>query len=260
MRRCFGPRATPPSRSLAELLHYPAVDSTNDEVIRLAQNGAPDGTWVVADEQTAGRGRRGRPWESARGNLFCTGLLRLSSGEGPVSQLSFLIALALYDALSQWVSVDRLKLKWPNDVLLDGRKVSGILLESAGSAQPGDRWVAAGIGVNLVVYPENMERPAISLKAAGIDAPTPIAFAERLATAVEHWRRQWRAEGQGGGFAALRNAWLARATGIGNRIEVRLPDETLFGTFSDLADDGALLLQLDSGAIKTVHSGDVFGI
>lgn len=241
---------------MAELLHYPAVDSTNDEVIRLAQNGAPDGTWVVADEQTAGRGRRGRPWQSTRGNLFCTGLLRLTSGEGPVSQLSFLIALALYDALSQWVATDRLRLKWPNDVLLDGRKVSGILLESAGSWQPGDRWVAAGIGVNLVVYPENMERPAISLAAAGIAPPRPMAIAERLATAVEHWRREWRA----GGFGALRNAWLARATGIGNRIEVRLPDETLVGTFSDLAEDGALLLQLDSGAVRTIHSGDVFGI
>ena len=241
---------------MAELLHYPAVDSTNDEVIRLAQNGAPAGTWVVADEQTAGRGRRGRPWESTRGNLFCTGLIRLSSGEGPVSQLSFLIALALYDALSQWVPVDRLALKWPNDVLLDGRKVSGILLESAGSLAPGDRWVAAGVGVNLAVYPENMERPAISLAAAGIAAPQPMAVAERLATAVEHWRREWQA----GGFAALRNAWLARATGIGNRIEVRLPDETLFGTFTDLAEDGALLLQLDSGAVRTIHSGDVFGI
>ncbi len=241
---------------MAELLHYPAVDSTNDEVIRLAQNGAPDGTWVVADEQTAGRGRRGRPWQSTRGNLFCTGLIRLVPDEGPVSQLSFLIALALYDALSHWVSTDRLKLKWPNDVLLDGRKVSGILLESAGSAHPGDRWVASGIGVNLAVHPENMERPAISLLAAGITPPQPMIVAERLAASVAHWRLQWRA----GGFATLRNAWLARATGLGNRIEVRLPDESLFGIFSDLAEDGALLLQLDSGAIRTIHSGDVFGI
>lgn len=250
----------PPSRSLAELLHYPAVDSTNDEVIRLAQNGAPDGTWVVADEQTAGRGRRGRPWQSNKGNLFCTGLLRLAPGEGPVSQLSFLIALALYDTLSQWVTSDRLKLKWPNDVLLDGRKVSGILLESAGSGQPGDRWVAAGIGVNLVFYPVNVERPAISLEAAGIAPPPPMVVAERLASAVEYWRREWTAGGRAGGFAALRTAWLSRAIGLGSRIEVRLPDETLFGTFSDLADDGALLLQLDSGVVKAIHSGDVFGI
>lgn len=241
---------------MAELLHYPAVDSTNDEVIRLAQNGAPDGTWVVADEQTAGRGRRGRPWQSTRGNLFCTGLLRLAPEEGPVSQLSFLIALALYDALSQWVTTDRLKLKWPNDVLLDGRKVSGILLESASSGAPHDRWVAAGIGVNLAVYPENMERPAISLAAAGVTAPSPMAVAERLSLAVDHWRREWRS----GSFAALRMAWLARATGIGSRIEVRLPEETLVGTFCDLAEDGALLLQLDSGTTRTIHSGDVFGI
>lgn len=241
---------------MAELLHYPAVDSTNDEVIRLAQNGAPDGTWVVADEQTAGRGRRGRPWQSTRGNLFCTGLIRLVPGDGPVSQLSFLIALALYDALAQWVPADRLALKWPNDLLLDGRKVSGILLESAGSGAAHDRWVAAGVGVNLAVYPDNLERPAISLLAAGITPPPPMQVAERLAAAVEHWRRKWRA----GGFAVLRSAWLARAIGLGKRIEVRLPDETLFGTFSDLAEDGALLLQLDSGAIRTIHAGDVFGI
>lgn len=241
---------------MAELLHYPAVDSTNDEVIRLAQNGAPDGTWVVADEQTAGRGRRGRPWQSTRGNLFCTGLLRLDAGEGPASQLSFLIALALYDTLAQWVAPGRLRLKWPNDLLLDGRKVSGILLESAGSGQPGDRWVAAGIGVNLAVHPEDVERPAISLAGAGVTPPPPMAVAERLATAVEHWRREWRA----GGFAALRAAWLARATGLGKRIEVRMPDGTLFGTFADLAADGALLLQLDSGMVKAIHAGDVFGI
>lgn len=245
---------------MAELLHYPAVDSTNDEVIRLAQNGAPDGTWVVADEQTAGRGRRGRPWQSAKGNLFCTGLLRLAPGEGPVSQLSFLIALALFDTLSQWVDADRLKLKWPNDVLLDGRKVSGILLESASSGHREDRWVAAGVGVNLAFYPENMERPAISLKAAGIAPPQPMAVAERLAAAVEHWRGRWRASGREGGFDALRTAWLARATGLGKRIEVRLPEETLHGAFVDLAPDGALLLQLEGGAVKTIHSGDVFGI
>ncbi|MCH8685343.1 biotin--[acetyl-CoA-carboxylase] ligase [Pedomonas mirosovicensis] len=241
---------------MAELLHYPAVDSTNDEVIRLAQKGAPDGTWVVADEQTAGRGRRHRPWQSPKGNLFCTGLLRLTTEEEPVSQLSFLIALALYDTLAQWVEPARLKLKWPNDVLLDGKKISGILLESAGSGQPGDRWVAAGIGVNLAVHPDNTERPAISLAAAGIAPPLPMAVAERLATAIDHWRGEWRQ----GGFAALRSAWLARATGLGSRIEVRLPETTLFGVFSDLAADGALLLQLDSGAVKTIHSGDVFGI
>jgi len=89
-----------------------------------------------------------------------------------------------------------------------------------------------------------------------VTPPPPMAVAERLATAVEHWRREWRA----GGFAALRAAWLARATGLGKRIEVRMPDGTLFGTFADLAADGALLLQLDSGMVKAIHAGDVFGI
>lgn len=241
---------------MAELLHYPTVDSTNDEVLRLARMGAPDGTWVVADEQTSGRGRRGRPWQSTRGNLFCTGLLRLTPEDGPASHLSFLVALALYDALSQWVDIDRLKLKWPNDLLLDGKKVSGILLESADSGHRGERWVAAGVGVNLAVHPTDVERPAISLAGACITPPQPMAVAERLAAAVNHWRELWRA----GGFSVLRTAWLARATGLGARIEVRLPEETLFGRFLDLAEDGALLLMLDSGMVRPVHSGDVFGI
>jgi BirA family biotin operon repressor/biotin-[acetyl-CoA-carboxylase] ligase len=240
----------------ATIHHYDELGSTNDEAMRLAREGAADGTWVLADRQTAGRGRRGRAWESKGGNLFTTAIVRPWPGEGALSQLSFLVALALHEATTHWVARDRLALKWPNDVLLDGAKLSGVLLESASHGNGGDRWLVVGIGVNLADHPEGLERPAMSLAGAGVTPPTPRDFLEKLIEAFGVWRERWRL----GGFAPIRTAWLARAAGLGQRIAVRLPDSTLEGQFLDVAEDGALLLRLDSGAIEPIHAGDIFGI
>jgi BirA family biotin operon repressor/biotin-[acetyl-CoA-carboxylase] ligase len=141
-------------------------------------------------------------------------------------------------------------LKWPNDVLLDGVKVSGILLERAGDV------LVIGIGVNVANHPDSSERPATSLAAAGLPAPTPRDVLDRLMPAFAKWRSVWAAQG----FAPVRAAWLARAAGVGDRIAARLGVETLEGRFEGLDADGALALRLDDGQMRAIHAGEVFAL
>ncbi len=231
------------------LIHLDSVGSTNDYVAEQARLGAPDGLWVRADVQTAGRGRHGRNWMAEPGNLFISTLIRPQPGEGTLPQLSFVAALALDDALRPWVPAERLAIKWPNDLLLDGAKLSGILLEGCGNA------VVAGFGVNLQARPE-LDRPTMSLKDAGLDAPGPDVLAARLAEAFAQRRAVWRAQG----FAPIRADWLTRAAGLGRQLSVAIGSEQVSGTFEDLGHDGSLLLRLANGEIRAIHSGEVFGL
>lgn len=205
---------------------------------------------MFADAQIGGRGRRGRAWTSLPGNVFASVLTRPQPGEGPTQQLSFVAALALAGALDAYVEARRLTLKWPNDVLLDGIKVAGILLEKQGDA------CVIGIGVNLAAHPADSERPAISLAAAGIAPPSAATFVAELSGHFARVRAIWRDHG----FAATRGAWLARAAGLGKPLVARVGSETLTGVFEGLADDGALQLRLDNGDLRAVHAGEVFGI
>ncbi len=227
--------------------HLAEVGSTNDWL--LARTDAlPDGHWVLADRQTAGRGRRGRVWNDGAGNFMASVLVK---ADGPVQQLSFVAALALHDALSGLSGQPgRFSLKWPNDVLLDGTKCSGILLERQGAA------LVIGIGVNLAHHPDGTERPATSLAAAGLPVPTPLALLDHLAPAFARWRGIWAAEG----FAPIRGQWLARAAGVGGRIVARLGSESPEGVFAGLGDDGALLLAGDDGSLRAIHAGEVFAL
>ena len=150
---------------------YENLDSTNEEARRLAEAGEAGPLWIVACEQSAGRGRRGREWVSSRGNLFATLLLRPGRAADVCAQLSFVAALATGDAVASFAPSARIALKWPNDVLLDGHKVAGILLESAGSAGGcAVEWLAVGIGMNLANYPAGTDMPATSLAAAQVGA------------------------------------------------------------------------------------------
>ena len=229
------------------MIHLATTTSTNDW---LAGRDLADGTWVRADTQTGGRGRRGRTWVSVPGNLFVSVLTRPQPGEEPAQQLSFVAAVALARALDRWVAPDRLTLKWPNDVLLDGVKVAGILLESGAGA------TIVGIGVNLAGHPTVTERPATSLPAAGIAAPPAADVAEALAAAFAEVRVTWRDHG----FAPVRAGWLARAAGLGNRLEARLGTETVAGVFTGLGPDGALLLTLSDASVRAIHAGEVFAL
>jgi BirA family biotin operon repressor/biotin-[acetyl-CoA-carboxylase] ligase len=238
----------------ARVTHLDEVGSTNDWLLERATE-LPDGHWVRADRQTAGRGRRGRVWNDGLGNLM-TSVLVFSNG--PVQQLSFVAAVALREAIITATTgvpglspcpPEALKLKWPNDLLLDGRKVSGILLERNGEA------LIIGLGVNLASHPEGTERPATSLGAAGI-ALGPAQLHDALVVAFGTWRCRWAGEG----FAQVRAEWLRHASGLGERIAVRLGDETLEGRFEGLDADGALLLGLDDGATRAIHAGEVFAL
>jgi len=206
-----------------------------------------DGQWVRADRQTAGRGRMGRAWQMPPGNLAASCLIRPQPNEGNPAEIGFVAALALHDVVSSFVAVDRLKLKWPNDLLLDDAKLSGILLEREGDV------LVLGIGVNLAAAPRLPDRATIALAGIGVEiAPGP--FLDQLAAALVTRRAQWCAEG----FAPIREAWLARAHPVGTPLWIVNGGQRISGRFRTLAEDGALLLDGNDGALHMVHAGDVW--
>jgi BirA family biotin operon repressor/biotin-[acetyl-CoA-carboxylase] ligase len=224
------------------LIEHSRLDSTNEEALRLAAAGAPAGTLVWAREQTAGRGRRGRTWDSPLGNLYCSVVLRPGPSK-ETAQLSFAAAVALAEALADAGGL-MARVKWPNDLMIGGRKIAGILLEKAA----GGNAVVAGTGVNVSSCPEGATCLANIGSSAGV---TDVLAA--YAPALERWIAIWETEG----FAPVRASWLARAAGVGSPIEVRLAAETLSGTFEALDDDGALVLS-GGGLRRRITAGDVF--
>lgn len=236
------------------LLRYETLGSTNDEAKRLAREGEPGGAIVYAMTQTAGRGRRGREWVSpATGNLYASLLWRPSCPAASAAQLGFVAALAMGEALDGFIAKGaRLRFKWPNDLLLNGRKLAGILLESETSAATVE-FLVIGIGVNLATAPTGTETTATSLAAEGLPEVAAEMVLPGFAEAFARWEGTWRQ----GGFAAIRPAWLARAGGVGEEIRVRLERETLDGRFLDLDDAGALLLGQAAGQ-RRIAAGDIF--
>lgn len=236
------------------VLWFDEIDSTNAEARRRAEAGETGPVWLAARRQSAGRGRRGRPWASDTGNLFATLLLVTSRPAGEAAQASFLAALAVADLLDAFATPGAVAIKWPNDVTLGGQKASGILLES-GARPDGGLWLAVGIGVNLVAHPpaEPGAWDATSLLAETGRAPDPDAALEILADAFA----RWTALMDRAGFAPLRSAWLARAARLGQKVTARLPRETIEGVFADLAPDGALVLSQD-GRLRRIQAADVF--
>ncbi len=198
----------------------------------------PAGSIVMAETQTAGRGRYGRVWQSPRGNLYVSFVFE----SNPVRDkyLSFLTGLALAESLPEF----NVRLKWPNDVLLDGKKVAGILLETTGDK------VVVGIGVNLVSNPDkNMLYPTANLGGR----LSPIGLVKRLMIQYDALFDVFSKKG----FKKIRARWLDLATGVGETISVHLPTEELIGTFKGISDDGALLLQTGK-RVRSITAGDVF--
>jgi BirA family biotin operon repressor/biotin-[acetyl-CoA-carboxylase] ligase len=237
------------------LARHAELDSTNEEARRLALGGERGPLWITATRQTAGRGRRGRAWEMLGGNLAATLLLTPSRPQAEWPQLSFAAAIACADMAAAFAPAVTIMVKWPNDVLVaaDGaktnnyRKLAGLLLESAGTA------LAVGVGVNLADYPTDTEFPAVSLAALGVPSPDPDAALASLAVHFAKWYDLWAAQG----FAPLREAWLARAAGVGMRIRARLPQEERFGLFEGIDEGGALLLN-EGGRTRAISAGEVF--
>lgn len=245
-----GPALPPGFRALL----LDEVGSTNAVALEQAEAGEAGGLWVVAGRQVSGRGRQGRPWTSEVGNLYSTLLLRDPAPAARLGELPLVVAVAVHDAVADVLPPPArppLRIKWPNDVLYDGAKICGILIE--GVSAPGGRAVAIGIGINCAHHPDAVGYAATDLGALG--HPTdPLVLFERLALRMAQRLAAW----QGGDFAPIREAWLARARGIGEAIRVRLPAETLHGRFEGLDDKGRLLLRLDTGSLKVISAGDVF--
>jgi BirA family transcriptional regulator, biotin operon repressor / biotin---[acetyl-CoA-carboxylase] ligase len=244
------PRA---SAAGVRLMAHDVLGSTNVEALGLARRGERGPLWIVAKQQTAGRGRRGRPWVSDPGNLYASLLLTAPSPAEYWPELSFVAALAIHDAVVEVAAElrPRLAIKWPNDLLLAGAKFAGILIEGEGGEEGA---VVVGIGVNCASHPEGTDHPATDLAAAGTRI-APEMLMTALSAKMLGRLAQWN---QGEGFSTIRADWLARAAGLGEDVHVRLADREIAGRFEALDERGGLVLRLGDGNAITVAAGDVF--
>jgi BirA family biotin operon repressor/biotin-[acetyl-CoA-carboxylase] ligase len=241
----------------APVLWFDEIDSTNAEARRRADAGEAGPLWIAARRQTAGRGRRGRGWSTETGNLAATLLTTTTRPPAEAAQLTFVAALALADLFDAFVPPSLVTIKWPNDVMIGRIKSSGILIES-GTRPDGRVWLAVGCGVNLAHAPTDTERPATRLAdhlKDGVAAPpTPQEALNVLAEAFGRRLTLWERDG----FAAVAEAWTARAQGLGEACVARLGSETVEGVAEGLEPDGALRLRLPSGEVRRITAGDVF--
>lgn len=270
-------RLSQAARSEGHRLHsHDRLDSTNSEAMRLAHGGEAGPLWVTTRRQEAGRGRRGNAWTSPDGNLAASLLLPVA-GVAPemVATLGFVAGVALVDAIRDACRLDpsplaseaergdallphalapgaaAIHLKWPNDVLADGRKLAGILLE-AEMLPGGRRAVVVGFGVNVAAAPEGLPYPAAALSAfSAADAPRLLEFlSERFVEAVRIWNK-------GRGFSNIRRRWLERAAGVGAPVSVRMAEVTLTGIFETIDEGGRLVILAPDGTRRTVTAGEV---
>ena len=249
-------RSQPRLPASYRLVPHDTIGSTNDEAKRLARGGAEEGTLVWALEQTAGRGRRGRGWASPPGNLYASLILRPRCPVDQAAQLGFIAALAIGDTLSSICGRrEGLSYKWPNDVLLRGRKLAGILLETELGEGEAPKFVVVGVGINLVSSPRDTEFPATSMAEEDLGIVSPSGAIEGFASHFQAWEGCWRQEG----FAPIRAAWRARAIALGEPIRVRLEPATLHGRFIDIDQQGALLLE-NAGELRRVTAGEIFPV
>lgn len=235
----------------------PEIDSTNAEGFRRAA-GLTEPTWILAGVQTAGRGRRARPWSSPQGNFHGTLVLKLHEPPEAVALRSFAAALALRDAVVALTGLPQsFALKWPNDVLCNGGKIAGILLESQGLNTP-DATLCIGIGVNLIAAPDAAQvevgavTPVSLLQETGLRV-TPEVFLDALAPAYARWENTFAASG----FAPLRAEWLAHAARLGETIRARTGAESREGTFETIDIAGNLILRMAHGPVA-IPAAEVF--
>ncbi len=232
---------------------FERLGSTNDEAMARLKAGDPGGLFVVAVSQTGGRGRQGRAWSSPPGNLYATLALLDPAPIAVAPQLGFVAGVALATVLRQALGGDtRLQIKWPNDLLFDGAKLAGLLLESV--ALPGARTACViGFGVNCLSHPDGTALPCHQHSRDG-PSDGPARGLDRLAVELERHLAIWD---RGRGFAAIRASWLALAAGLGERIDVALPRLRRHGRFEGIDSTGRLMLATDDGLVL-VDAGDVF--
>ena len=225
------------------LRRYDILDSTNEEARRLAAAGERGPLWIAAAEQTNGRGRHHRAWVSCRGNLFATLLMQAAPPHS--AELGFVAGLAAIEAAKRYLPPDSAKLKWPNDVLVAGRKAAGILVEQVSAGV-----IAAGIGMNLAHHPDG----AMSIGAKAGFIPQPDEVLSAVAYEMQCWTELWRTQG----FGRIRTEWIARVRGIGEPMTAITSRNRLQGIFEDLDGDGALVLRDFAGNTHRVTAADVY--
>jgi BirA family transcriptional regulator, biotin operon repressor / biotin---[acetyl-CoA-carboxylase] ligase len=246
----LGPKAISSGYRLAG---FDQIGSTNSEAMTQARSGERGPMWFVTAEQTAGRGRRHRPWIAPRGNLAASVLETLNVAPATAATLGFAAGLALEGALRAVAGPSAIgfSLKWPNDVLAGQAKLSGILLEA--EAVPGGLAVVVGMGTNVVAAPEGTPTPATSLRALGLDIS-----AERLFAALsDNWAEYRGIWDQGKGFGEIRRRWLALAAGLGQPVAVNSGNTTVSGIFDTIDDTGCMIVRTSSGEKALISAGDV---
>ncbi|WIW89927.1 MULTISPECIES: biotin--[acetyl-CoA-carboxylase] ligase [unclassified Sphingobium] len=221
--------------------------STNADMLALAEQGMPEGGWLRAGRQTGGRGRMGRAWESPTGNLYCSTFVRTVASD-PMAHTLALVAANAVHALVAPLCAGQARIKWPNDILVDGAKIAGILLERVGDA------IVIGIGINVTHYPTGLDRPVTSLVDQGAVDAEAGPLLERLAQLFAHWLSIWRAQG----LEPVRTHWLLNAHPGGTPMRVIQPDgEVVEGAFDTLDRQGMLILRLANGQSRAIHAGDI---
>jgi BirA family biotin operon repressor/biotin-[acetyl-CoA-carboxylase] ligase len=229
--------------------------STNTECLLRARAGDPGLHWITAARQTAGRGRRGRAWVSERGNLYASLLLIDPAPMERLHSLPLAVAVAVQRAIQgvMPLGANPVTVKWPNDILIAGKKTCGILLEGEG-LPGGHHALVIGCGINVAIAPDHGLYPVTSLQAEGASISPDELFAhlfQTMAEALDLWDR-------GRGIKSIIAEWRAVASGIGEKITVNLPDRSLSGRFAGIDEDGRLMLDLGSGTMQHIAAGDVF--
>lgn len=231
---------------------HETVSSTQDIIKTRAEDGQPEGMVVQALEQTEGYGRHAREWVSEPGNLYLSLLLRPSCGVQEIGQLSLMAGLAAAQTIQGFMDEpDKLRLKWPNDVLIEGKKCAGLILETGLGADQSLEWVALGIGINLSAAPAEI---GTHIEAYSDKPPTldrlRHALLKEIATLYELWQAQ--------GFGPIKAQWLARAHEKGDKVSVKIGDERREGSFHGIDEQGALLIHDEQFRVKKITSGDIY--
>lgn len=246
----LSPAGVPEGCSLIDL---DEVDSTNAEAMRCVLAGNYGPLWVMAARQSAGRGRSGRQWTSKPGNLYASYASALSCAPAKAGELSLVAGVAAIDAIRLAGGVPGLRLKWPNDILIDRAKVGGILVESSSPMPQAGIVAVVGVGLNLASAPDDLGRAATFLAAHGLNLSPRDALCF-LAQTVQDWITIWHG---GEGFERVRRAWLARAGEIGEALTINTLQGAVSGSFAGIDEHGALLIRDGEGLVRTFSFGDV---
>jgi BirA family biotin operon repressor/biotin-[acetyl-CoA-carboxylase] ligase len=240
------------------LVAHETIGSTNADAMVRLRAGEPGPLWVVSAHQSQGKGRRGSSWSTEPGNLAASLALTTKAEPGTLATLGFVAGVALVRALERVADhtrvpvPPRVELKWPNDVLADGAKLAGILLEMESIGQA--RAIVVGIGVNVAHGPEGLPYPTASLRGIGY----PVSAMDLFGALSAEWVQVFRFWDEGRGFAAIRDLWLARASGLGGAVSVRSGQHVVSGRFETIDQHGLLVVRTAEGVLRTISAGEVY--